>query len=242
MPAWRRPAQARAPCCSSWTSEGALSSRAVTVALHSIPGAASLVAHAVLLETGTPYRLVPVERDARGRATAEYLALNPTGRVPTVVDGDAILTEAAAICMHYADLHPAAGLAPEVGTAERAQWYRWHCSLTNTVQPAFLRFFYPERYTIDPAASDGVQEQAIGELDEWRARLDAQLSARPYLLGDACTTVDLFACMLTRWGRRLPTPWWSAPNLAAHFRRVADRPSMRRVWEIDELDRDGEPG
>ena len=214
----------------------------MTVELHAIPGAASLVAHAVLLETGTSYRLVPVERDSQGGASAAYLALNPTGRVPTVVDGETTLSEAAAICMHYADLHPALRLAPLPGSAERAQWYRWHCSLTNTVQPAFLRFFYPERYTSEPAAAAGVQRRAIAELDEWRDRLDGQLSGRSFLVGESCTTVDLFACMLTRWGRRLPEPWWDHANLGAHFRRIADRPSMRRVWELEGLDHEGEPG
>ena len=62
--------------------------------------------HAALAEIGVPYELVLVERDENGRSSEEYLALNPWGKIPTLEDGDLVLTESAAICLHLADRFP----------------------------------------------------------------------------------------------------------------------------------------
>src|SRR5687767_12411567 len=98
------------------------------------PGAASMAPHAALAEIGTDYELVRVEHDAPDDASAEYRRLNPSGRVPTLADGDLVLTESAAILLHLADRFPEGRLAPH---GDRAELYRWLVFLTNTVQPAF---------------------------------------------------------------------------------------------------------
>ena len=117
--------------------------------LHYIPGSAALAPHATLAEIGIPYELVPVHRDEPGVPTAEYLALNPWGKVPTLEDGDLVLTESAAICLYLAEKFPDARLAPPTGTRERAELYRWLLWLSNTVQMTQMRHFYPERYGIE---------------------------------------------------------------------------------------------
>ncbi len=208
------------------------------VDLYFLPGSASMAPHAVLIETGTPHRLVRVERG--GDPDPAFLAVSPAGRVPAVRDGDLTLTESAAICMHYADRAPAAGLAPPAGSDARAQWYRWHCTLTNTVQEAFYRAFAPGRF-VDDDGRASVIAHANDTLAWWRERLAGELAGRPYLVGDACTSADLYLCMLIRWTRRMPEPYWDDPVLAAYFRRIADRPSYREVWQTEGLDRDGEP-
>ncbi|HYD32015.1 MAG TPA: glutathione S-transferase N-terminal domain-containing protein [Azospirillaceae bacterium] len=76
----------------------------------------------------------------------DYLVLNPNGRVPTLVDGNLVLFDSAAICLHLCDRHPAAGLAPDVGTAERAEFYKWLIWPTNMVQPDMLLYINPQRY------------------------------------------------------------------------------------------------
>src|SRR5690349_12133891 len=110
--------------------------------LHYMPGSAALAPHATLAEIGASYELVPVQRDESGNPTPEYLALNPWGRVPTLEDGDFVLTESAAICLYLAEKFPEARLAPPVGTPERAELYRWLLWLSNTVQMTAMRRFY----------------------------------------------------------------------------------------------------
>ncbi|MDQ3067491.1 MAG: glutathione S-transferase family protein, partial [Actinomycetota bacterium] len=175
--------------------------------LHYLPGTAAMAPHATLAEIGVPYELVRVERDENGQVSEAYLALNPWGKIPTLEDGELVLTESAAICLHLADKFPDARLAPPVGTPERAELYRWLLWLTNTVQMTQMRYFYPDRY-----GTEGVKELADAELAEHHARIDAHLAGREWLVGDERSVADLFLFMLTRWGRFLEPAAWGRPN------------------------------
>jgi len=203
--------------------------------LHFIPGSAAMPPHAALAEADAEYELVPVERDDRGQSAPDSLRLNPWGRVPVLEDGDLVLTESAAIVLHLADRFPAARLAPPVGTRERAELYRWLAYGTNTLQPSFLRWFYPERYT-DPAGEAAVKAhegETLGRHFDW---LESELRGREWLVGGERTGADLFLFMLTRWGRTLDPPAWDRPNVRAHFRRLLERPAIRRMLAEQGLD------
>jgi glutathione S-transferase len=182
--------------------------------------------HAALAEIGVEYELVRIERD-EAQADASYLALNPLGVVPTLVDGDLVLTESAAILLYLADRFPDALLAPAV----RAQFYRWLIFMTNTVQTTMLRVFFPERY-----GGDGVREVAITDATGHFDLLDRNLDGREWLVGEHRTAADLFLFMLTRWGRRLEAPAWDRPNLRAHFLRTFALPGVRRMIEEQDLE------
>jgi glutathione S-transferase len=182
--------------------------------------------HAALAELGVEYELIRIERE-QAQTDPAYLALNPLGVVPTLVAGDRVLTESAAILLHLADAHPEARLVP----GDRAQLYRWLVFMTNTMQTAMLRFFYPERY------GDGdVGDVAAREAQEHFDLVERELAGREWLVGDHRTAADLFLFMLTRWGRRLEPAAWDRPNLRAHFVRTLALPGVRRMIEEQELD------
>lgn len=187
--------------------------------------------HAALAEIGVDYELVLVDPDDDRGVPPAYLALNPWGTVPTLEHGSLVLTESAAILLHLADRHPAAALAPALGTSERSDFYRWLVYLTNTVQPSFLRWFYPERYTADADGYEAVQSIESARLHEHLDSLDAQLAERPWLVGEDRTGADLFLFMLTRWGRNLEPAAWARPNLRDHFTRLIERPGVRRMMD-----------
>ena len=111
--------------------------------LHYYPGNASMAPHVVLREIGAPFELVLVDRTRDAHKSESYLRLNPNGQIPVLVDGDLVLYEAAAICLYLADTSPQHDLLPAIGTAERAQAYKWLMWMTNTVQPALMVYFYP---------------------------------------------------------------------------------------------------
>ncbi len=93
------------------------------IKLHYAPGNASMTPHLVLEELGVPFELKLVDRENNAHKSPAYLKMNPNGLIPVLVDGDLVLYETAAIVLHLVDMHPAAGLAPAVGTTERAQFY-----------------------------------------------------------------------------------------------------------------------
>jgi glutathione S-transferase len=204
--------------------------------LHYLPTTAAMAPHAALAEAGADYELVLVERDSEGRSSPEYLKVNPWGRVPALEDDGLVLTEAAAITLHIGDRFPDSGLLPPIGTPERAQVYRYLVYLTNTVQAGHMRFFYPNRYTADPAGEAGIvarEAESLGEHFDW---LDAELADRSWLVGDTRTAADLYLFMLTRWGRRLDPPAWDRPNLRRHFLAVTELPGVRRMIQEQAID------
>lgn len=192
------------------------------------PGTASMAPHAALAEIGVDYELVRVDRET-AQTDPAYLALNPTGVVPTLVDGGLVLTESAAILLYLADRFPEARLAPE-GDG-RPQLYRWLVFMTNTVQTAMLRFFYPERF-----GDASVARVAATEAERHFGLLDRELEGRDWLVGEHRSAADLFLFMLVRWGRRLEPAAWERDNLRAHFRRTVALPGVRRMVAEQELE------
>ena len=183
--------------------------------LYYYPGNANLAPHVLLEEAGAPYELTLVDRETRGQKDAAYIRLNPNGRIPTLVDGELVLFEAAAICMHIADRHPEAGLSPAQGSSERSHFYKWLIFLTNTIQPDLMAFFYPETYTADSSGIAAVRDQAERRLASGFAVLDGALYDGPYLVGGRYSACDTYLFMLCTWARHLSTPPAEIPISAA---------------------------
>lgn len=202
----------------------------MSLALYWRPGTASMAPHAALAEIGADYRLVEIGRD-EAQGDEEYRALNPLGVVPTLLDEETslVLTESAAILLYLGDRFPEAELAP----ADRAAaYYRWLVFLTNTVQTAMLRFFYPERY----GGGDEVKAAAARDAGEAFDVVDRALEGRSWLAAEHRTGADLFLFMVTRWGRRLEHAAWDRPNLRAHTLATLELPGVRRMLEEQGLD------
>lgn len=159
-------------------------------ALYYYPGNASLLPHMMLREIGAPFELRLVDRGANAQKSAEYLRLNPNGLIPVLVDGNLVLYETAAIALQLCDRHPESGLAPPVGTDERAHFYKWMMHLTNTVQPAFLSYFYPDRYVGTASAVPLVKARAEERLGGMFDVIADELGKRPWLLGDRFSAAD----------------------------------------------------
>ena len=73
--------------------------------LHYYPSNASMAPHLLLEELGVPYELKLVDRTREAHKSAEYLRLNPNGLIPVLVDGELVLYETAAICLHLSLIH-----------------------------------------------------------------------------------------------------------------------------------------
>lgn len=204
--------------------------------LYYYPGNANLAPHLLLEEAGCEVELVLVNRSTRAQKSPEYLRLNPNGRIPTLVCGDLVVFEAAAICVHIAEHHPEARLIPPPGTFQRAHFFQWLMFLTNTVQPAFMALRYPEQYTCDTAAHDGVRSRAGEQLAQAFAVIEQALSEGPYLLGrySAC---DAYLFMLTWWAaRRLPESPLRLPRLKVCIDAVLARPATLRACRAEGIE------
>jgi len=198
------------------------------------PGNASLAPHMVLNELDLPHELVKVDRGTWQQKNPEYLKLNPHGRIPTLVHGELVVYESAAICLYLADLSPGR-LAPRLGEPLRPLLYQWLFFLTNTVQPALMNFHYPETLVGSGDCQEAVRSQAQRWSTELFERLDRELSSRPFLLGEQVSVCDHFLLMLCRWARTFDRPPRELPHLGAMLRRLLERPAVRATWAREEI-------
>lgn len=207
----------------------------MTTTLYHSPSTAALVVHWLLIELDVPHVLQPLDFDRAEQKSPEYLALNPAGVVPTLVLEGQVLTEAAAIVLHLADLYPQSGLAPPVGTPARAHYYRWMFFCANTLQPAYRAWFYPGE-PAGAAHSDAAQAQARQKLEAAWTQVDAHLQANgPYLLGQTLSAADFMLTMMMRWSRNMPRPSDTWPALHAHAQRMKARPAFQETYRREGL-------
>lgn len=209
------------------------------IQLHYYPGNASLIVHMLLEELGVPFELVPVDRANAAHRAPAYLKLNPNGQIPVLVDGDLVLYETAAICLHLADMHPHKRLAPPLQTAARAQFYKWLVWCSNTPQPMLMHYFYSERMVNDgdAAAAAQVAARAEARIGGMLDQLDAQLAAHgaDWLLGADYSAVDPYALVLCRWTRGFARPARSLPHLGPYLQRMLARPAVQRAFATEKL-------
>jgi glutathione S-transferase len=199
--------------------------------LHYFPANANAAPHMLLEEIGIKYDLVLVDRTKDAQKSGEYLKINPNGRIPTLVDGNLIVSEAAAIVLHLVDQHSDAGLAPQVGTPERAKFYQWLTFMTNSLQEELMVWQYPDRLTGDDAAAvEVVKRGAEARAGMFLDVVEDHLRANgPLFLGDKLSAADFYLVMLSRWARPMAGPPRSRSNIAK-LRQVTALPSVRRAY------------
>ncbi|WP_115553412.1 glutathione S-transferase family protein [Xanthomonas arboricola] len=203
--------------------------------LYHTPSTAALVVHWLLIELDVAHVLHPLDFERGEQKAPDYLALNPAGVVPTLVLDGQVLTEAAAIAMHLADLYPQAGLAPPVGTPERAAYYTWMFFCANTLQPAYRAWFSPHE-PAGAAHADAAQAQARNRLEAAWTQVDAHLQEHgPYLLGQTVSAADCMLTMLMRWSRNMPRATDTWPALKVHAQRMKARPAFQETYRREGL-------
>jgi glutathione S-transferase len=189
------------------------------------PNTRSTGVFTLLEELGCPYALTVLNMKAGQHRQADYLAVNPMGKVPAIRYGDALVTEQVAIFAYLPDLFPAAGLAPAIDDPLRGPYLRWIAYYGSSFEPA----------VIDKAMKREPGSQGMcpyGDYDTMLATLVGQLAKGPYILGDRFTAADVL------WGTALG--WTTAfglipplPEIMALVDRVGSRPASLRVKERD---------
>lgn len=208
--------------------------------LHYYPSTAAMVPHILLEEIGAPYERVLVDRTRDAHKSPRYLQLNPNGLIPVLTDGELALYETAAITLHLCDTHPAAAMAPAVGTAQRAHFYKWLMWLTNTLQATLIVYFYPERWMNEGNVA-GVAELKLtaqrkvgGMLDQ----LDGELARHggPWFMGTQYSALDPYVFTLCRWTRNFESGRArERAHLGPYLQRMLQRPAVQRVLAAEEL-------
>ena len=178
----------------------------------------------MLEEVGAPYEQVLLDYASTMKG-ADYLAVNPMGKVPAIKHGDTIVTECAAICAYLGDAFPEAGLAPP--PADRADYYRWLFYAAGPAEQAIVSNALkwvptPEQQRM---AGFGSYEKVVEVLEQ-------MVAGRAYIAGNAFSAADVYVGSQLDWGLNFGTLPKSA-TLEAYVAPLRERPAYQRAKAID---------
>lgn len=200
-----------------------------SVILYTNPMSRGRIVRWMLEETGIPYE-TRVLGFAGAMKTPDYLALNPMGKVPTLVHGSVVVTECAAICAYLADAFPAAGLAPAPQDPARGAYYRWLFFGAGPVEQAVTDRALGLQVPDDKRAMVG-----YGSYGAMLDGLEAAVSAGDYLLGDRFSAADVYVGAQIGWGLQFGTIE-ARPAFETYWTRLAARPAHVRATALDDAD------
>jgi glutathione S-transferase len=193
--------------------------------------AGSMAPEVLLEEIGAKYEKIAVDLEKQQNRSAEFLAMNPLGQVPTLVLPDGtVMTESAAMLLQITDRHPEAKLAPPPGSPESARFQRWLIFMATALYTADLRLFYADRFTTDAGAVDGIAASARADMDRYFAILNDALNPGPYLAGATYTAADAYLWMLVKWHPDATQLFADNPRIAKLVKLVEARPAVAKVW------------
>jgi glutathione S-transferase len=193
--------------------------------LYTNPMSRGRIARWMLEETGADYREEILQYGTTMKA-AEYLAINPMGKVPAIRHGDQVVTECAAICAYLADAFPDADLAPE--PARRGAYHRWMYFAAGPLESAVTN----KSLQVDvPADKEGFV--GYGSMTAVLDALSGAIKASPYIAGDRFTAADVYVGAQIGWGLQFGTIE-KRPEFTDYARRVMDRDAYRRATEKDD--------
>ena len=191
------------------------------------PHSRAQMAHWMLEEIGVPYRTVLIDFRNGENRKPEFLAINPMGKLPTIVHNGTVVTETAAIIAYLADAFPQAGLAPAVGDPARGAYYRWLFFTAGCFEPALL-----DKMTKRPEAPR--QMVGYGSYDDVVTALLGALAKGPYLLGDRFSAADVYVGSEINWAMSFGAPNLKGePAFDAYVARLTERPAYKRASAQD---------
>jgi glutathione S-transferase len=195
--------------------------------------------HFILEALNVDFQLITVDRKSNAQKSDDYLALNPAGRIPTLIDDKFCkgftLFESPAICIHLAETNPSANLIPKAGEPNRSLFFQWMMYLTNTLQAELMIYCYPQKHTTDIKATNGILEAQEARLTDMLELLDRELAHKKFLIGDTITACDYFLFMLAIWADEFKRPPLSFNHLGNYLCRLAQRDEIVKVCETEQL-------
>jgi glutathione S-transferase len=197
------------------------------------PNSCALASHIALEDAGASYEAVRVNFGANEQREAAYLAINPKGRVPSLVTARGVLTETPAMLFYIAQTHPAAGLAPLDDAWALAQVQAFNSYLCSTVHVAHAHRMRGYRWADDPAAILAMQKKVPQSVGECFDLIEREMFAGPFVFGDTYTISDPYLFTIAQWWEVDGVDPARFPKLAAHRERMRERAAVKRAIAME---------
>lgn len=203
--------------------------------LYFTPNTCALASLIALEEAAAPYRTELVDFPSGAQRSPEYLAVNPKGRVPSLVCDEGVLTETPAILAFIAQRTPAAQLAPLDSPFEFARAQSFNSYLCSTVHVAHAHRMRGQRWvdSADAAAIAAMQRKVPRSVGDAFGLIEGGLLAGPWVLGDRYSICDGYLFTLAQWLEADGVDLTRLPRVLAHRRRVSERPAVQRALAVE---------
>lgn len=188
----------------------------------------SLATHIALEEAGANYTTVRLDMANNQQRSAEYLAINPKGRVPALVTDRGILTENVALLYYVAQLYPAAKLAP-TEPFDLAKMQAFNAWLASTVHVNHAHKMRGSRWSDDPAAQKTMTAKVASNMTDCAALIETGYLASPWVMGSQYTVADPYLYVMELWMESDGVDMQKFPKLVAHRAAMEARPAVRTV-------------
>jgi len=193
------------------------------------PSCAAIVRMA-LEEVGADYELSRISLVAGDQRKPDYLALNPKGKVPTLVTANGVLTEVGAILLYLAQTFPKARLAPLQDTWRLARMMSFNAFIASSVHVILNQCFRAEKHLTAPASQMDMRTKAAGTLRDYFGIIQTEMGKGPWVLGDVFSAADTCLCFYSRLAARFD--WFAEyPQVAAHLTAMKARPSYDATFD-----------
>jgi glutathione S-transferase len=183
------------------------------------PKSRAAIAKWMLDECGANYEIVPIDFTKGEHKTPEFLKINPAGKLPALVDGDAKIFEGAAICLYLAEKFPEANLAPKIGAPERGRYLSLMVYSTSQLEPAMADALLGVAH---------LAQRGWTDFETARNVIEGELGDGPYLFGDWFTAADVMIGSMFIW-RRMFGGQPDRPKLEAYVDRLLARPAAVKM-------------
>jgi glutathione S-transferase len=197
--------------------------------LYYSPGACSLAPHIMLEEVGAAYETVRVSLVDGDQRKPAYLALNPLGRVPVLVEDDFVLTETPAILSYLGHRFAETGLLPLTNLHLLARCEQLLAFFSSSVHVAVAQVWRAPRYVEDPAAFDAVRAGGRRNLLAYFDGIEAMLADSDWLVGGRYSVADIYPLIFYRWGLRMGEAMGAYAAWTSHASRIIERPAVQRA-------------
>lgn len=192
-------------------------------------GTCALASHIALEEAGAQYEAVRLSFRTDDQRKPEYLAINPKGRVPSLVTDRGVLTETPAILAFIAQSFPRAALAPLDDPFAFARVQAFNSYLCSTVHVAHAHGIRGSRWADDPAALETMKRKVPQTVGECFALIEREMFEGPWVMGETYTICDPYLFTLTQWMEGDGVDPARFPGIQDHGKRMAERPAVRRA-------------
>jgi glutathione S-transferase len=201
--------------------------------LYYTPHTCALAPHTVLEELGVQYETVQIDFNTAQQSEPGYLAINPKGRVPSLVTGDGFLTEVPAILTYLVQCFPQAGLAPTGDPFAFARVQAFNSYLCSTVHIAHAHRMRGHRWADDAQAIEAMQRKVPQSVGDAFALIENGMLEGPWVMGDAYSICDPYLFTLAQWLEGDGADLSRLPRVLGHCTRVAARPTVQRALAME---------